>query len=465
MAPTLRTRLTAWNLLIVATALTLFAILLYGWLARTLYRHHDADLAADADTIIEALQDAVDPARALAGLDAADTGGPLLLLRDSTGQTLFRSSALATGERSIAADLPATHAERGGVTPPRYFTTKLANEPVRFVCERLSTGKYLHVGRRLGEVEDLLRVLAVASAVLVPLVVFLTSFSSLVTARRALSPIDLMASTLESIQATDLSRRVKANPRDAEIARLSMAVNRLLDRLQASFSAMKDFTAEVSHQLQTPLAVMKGTVEAAQRQTGPAHHQQVLADMSADIDALTATVRDLRDYAVAEAESVPAGSAPIDASAVFEEAAELIRALAEPHHITCDAKIAEGIRVWGSAVRLRQVLLNLGENAVQFTPTGGHIAISAFTAHDRAVLKVADTGSGIAADALPRVFDRHFHARRSDGSRGSGLGLAIVKRIVEAHGGTIAIESSLTAGTWVEVTLPAAHPGQAASRG
>ncbi len=148
---------------------------------------------------------------------------------------------------------------------------------------------------------------------------------------------------------------------------------------------------------------------------------------------------------------------PVSVSDVFSEAGELVGALAEAHGVSCETSIEPGLKAWGSAVRLRQLMLNLGENAVKFTPPGGRITIAATSEHGQIIATVSDTGSGIAADLLPHVFDRHVHGRDAGSApAGSGLGLAIVKRIVDAHGGQVVIESKAGAGTTALVTLPSA---------
>ena len=459
MAPTLRARLTLWNLLIVASALALFAVFLYAWLASTLYRHHDSDLGDDASRLADSLRLAPNPLGTLAEMDAAGSAGPFLIVRSSDGGVLFRSQRLAAKEPDIGTHTVLMHAAMQGATNAQFFTIELARGPVRFICVPLARpgDAYLQVGRPLGDVDVLLRVVMVASAVLVPLVILLTSFGGLAIAKHALAPIDHIATTLESIQATDLSRRVDPHTRDGEVTRLSASINRLLDRLQSSFGSMKEFTAEVSHQLQTPLTVMRGTIDVAQDDgRDGSHYRHTLSELGEEVDALTATLQDLRDYALADADSASSRSEPVDISHVFDEAAELIRALAEAHEIASEIEIASGLMVWGNAVRLRQVLLNLGENAVQFTPLGGHVRIKAAQTGDKVVLKVSDSGAGIPTDALPHVFERHFRVRRSDSPSGSGLGLAIVKRIVEAHGGEVSIQSTVGVGTNAVVTLPSA---------
>jgi two-component system OmpR family sensor kinase len=452
---TLRARLTWWNLLIVTVALTMFAVLLYVWLARTMYQHHDADLAADRDTLARLLAGTTDPLTALQAIDAIDTRGPILVLRDREGVVTYRSRQFERSDLTAGAQQALAHA-RATDAEPAYFTVRAPNGSVRFICFPLGdpAAAYLQIGRRLGEVEELLHKVAIASAVLVPLVIVLTSFGSLAVARRALMPIDQIGSTLESIQATDLSQRVQTITTDSELTRLSSSINRLLDRLQASFTAMRAYTSEVSHQLKTPLTVMKTAVQAAIRDGRPERVRQTLEELSRDIDALTATISDLRNYALADADSAPSGSDPINVSDVFMEAAEIIRALAEAREITCEISIEAGLRARANPVRLRQVVLNLGENAVQFTPRGGNIHIALRRDHEHVVLEIADTGSGIRPADMPHVFEQNFRARRVDGCRGSGLGLAIAKRIVEAHSGEITLTSAYGRGTRVLVNLP-----------
>ncbi len=458
MRRTLRTQLALWNLLIVASALTLFAVLLYAWLANTLYGHHDDEMAEDAGRLAALLNASPEPLRRLAEIDP-DRIDPLLIVRDSDGEMVFGSPKLAPREPNIGAHTAFMHAAMQSVTTPQFFTVRLEHTGlVRFICLPLTqpTGTYLQLGRPLGDVDLLLRVVVIASTVLVPVVVALTCFGGLGIARRALAPVDETAAALESIQATDLSRRVEARATDTEVTRLSTSINRLLERLERSFDSMKEFTAEASHQLQTPLTVMKGSIDAATKDGhGSIDYERTLEDLGNEVDILTATLQDLRDYSLAEADS-SSRSELVDVSRVFDEAADVVRALAEAHDIRCDAHIASGLAVSGNAVRLRQVVLNLGENAVQFTPAGGHMRIRATNVDHQVLLEVDDTGRGIARDALARVFERGYKGVGPGDRPGSGLGLAIVKRIVDAHGGRVRIESTLGEGTQVTVTLPAA---------
>jgi len=455
MIASLKARTTFWNVLVIASALSLFAVLLYAWLARTLYAHHDGDLQEDARRVVAAVSATADPIASLEALEQQGAVAPYVMVRDSHGQMIFRSERLAKVEPDIGAHEVLTHAAMAGGAYPQFFTVQLARGPVRFTCVPLPRpdGTYLQLGRPLGDVGMMLEAVTLASAVLIPIVIVVTSFGGFLIAKRALKPIDTIATALESIQATDLSRRVNPHAPDVEVKRLTSSVNQLLDRLSTSFSTMKEFTADVSHQLQTPLTVMKATIESARHSP---EKQVALDTLSDEVDALTATLQDLRDLALADADSTVSREGPVSVSDVFSEAGELVGALAEAHGVTCETSIEPGLNAWGSAVRLRQLILNLGENAVKFTPPGGRIKIGATRSNGQILASVSDTGCGIAADLLPHVFDRHVHGRNGSGQGGSGLGLAIVKRIVDAHGGKVVIQSGPGVGTTALITLPIA---------
>ena len=458
---TLRARLTAWYIAILSGALVLFALLLYAWLARTLYAHHDSELEDDAARVEHELANSPAPLVALARLDSAERVGPLLMVRDARGATVFRSDRLAASEPDIGEHTALQHAAMRGATGAQFFTVRLeSGTAVRFICLPLArpVGTYLQLGRRLGDVDLLLRVVIIASLSLIPVVVLLTSYGGMFVARRALAPIASIAGTLESIQATDLSRRVDTTTGDAELTRLTAAVNRLLDRVQRALASLREFGADVSHQMQTPLAVMKSSVDvvlAAPRP--PDEYARTLQDLGTELDALADTVRDVREFALTDVEANDHRRERVALSEVYSEAVDLLCVIAEEREVTCVADPPGLARVWGNRVRLRHLLLNLGENAIKYTPPGGSVRLSLVTTGGHAVLTVADNGTGIPAQALPHVFERRYRAGSARNTGGSGLGLALAKRTVEAHDGTIDIQSEQSRGTTVTVRFPLAE--------
>ena len=456
MRDSLRARLTLWNLLIVAGALTLFAVLLYSSFARQLYSHHDEELEEDASELVGQIGTAPDAAAAARAIGEL-APSRIAMLRDSRGRILFRSSRLAEYEPGIGEHEVLVHAAARTPDKPEFFTIHLDRTGmVRFICLTASKqrGIFLQLGQPLGDVDQTLGFLRSATIVLIPLVVALTSFGGLLIARRALGPVNTIAQTLEEIQATDLDRRIEAAPRDEELQRMVVSLNRLLDRLARAFASLREFAADASHQLQTPLTVMKGSVDVAlSSQPDPGAYRAVLEQVSDEIDVLTAVLSDLRTLSLAEAGHKAETTRSVSATHVFREAAEIIQALGEAADVRVDVSIAPGLTVWGDEIRLQQILLNLGDNAVKFTPPQGRIYITASAVGEELLLVVADTGPGIAPEDMPHIFNRFYRGRGSAAS-GSGLGLAIVKRIVDAHGGRVEATNNPSGGATFTVRLP-----------
>ncbi|PYR31442.1 MAG: sensor histidine kinase, partial [Acidobacteria bacterium] len=235
---------------------------------------------------------------------------------------------------------------------------------------------------------------------------------------------------------------------------LATTVNQTLHRLEAAFVAIREFATDASHQLQTPLAVMKSSLEFADRRIG-IPHEELLAQLSAGVTEMSAVLADLQALALADADLAGTRSGLVNFSETCAEALEIVTALAESSEIVVEARIQPAIQVWGDPVRLRQVVLNLGDNAVKYTGEGGRVQLSLTHNHSNAVLQVTDTGKGVDPQHLPHIFERFYRAdRRASDAAGTGLGLAIVKRIVEVHRGSIEVSSRPGQGSTFTVTLP-----------
>ena len=454
---TLRARLTAWYVAAVTLTLTTFALLMYVWLSGTLSRHHDPELMATADRVARLLQTVpLDEAHVASAIGASDGAARLLMVRDGAGELLYRSPMLALAEPTIGHHEALVHAVTMGSTAPEFFTVTLERSgPVRFICTPINRtpAAYVQVGNDLGEIPATLHSIAIASLTLIPVVVVLTSFGGWLIARRALAPIDAMDSTLRSIEATDLSRRVYLRPADRELSGLVRTINGLLARLEQAFKDLRDFTADASHQLQTPLTVMKGTIEMARRSHPGA--ATILDDLDEEVNDMSTVVSELQSLSLADADTQDAMAADVDLSAVCGDAIEILAALGEMKEVTIHGDIAQGVHVAGGLQKLKQMILNLGDNAIKYTPAGGRVSLALWSDGPAAVLEVSDTGIGIPAPELPHVFDRFYRVSSAGANTtGSGLGLAIAKRIVEVHGGQITVESTLGQGTRFRVTLP-----------
>jgi two-component system OmpR family sensor kinase len=276
--------------------------------------------------------------------------------------------------------------------------------------------------------------------------------------RAALRPLDLVVRAARRIGAGHLEERLRLRRRD-EIGELGEAFDSMLDRLAATLAAQRRFVADAAHELRTPLTALGGMVEMLQMgadRGDPATVRRMLATMDREINWLGRLVSDLLTLSRLDAEQ-QRELKPVELAPLVSDVAGQTRVLA--HGQDVQLNIADSPTILGDADRLKQVLVNLASNALAFTPPDGRIEFRLDRVNGHARLVVADTGSGIAPDVLPRVMDRFVRGdpSRARATGGTGLGLAIAREIVEAHGGTIALESKVGGGTSAIVDLPLAE--------
>lgn len=458
MIRTLRWRLAIWHLSILTVALGVFAALCYAVLSWNLYRHHDDELAHQAGDLIQALGTVplMGP-EMRAAISRTPVGTRFVMIRNRRGELLYRDPVLASSEPNIGQEEMLVHAAAMNPRSPVFFTIDLERfVAVRFICVPLRQADgYLQIGDPLGDVRAVLRRIVIACLPLIPVVLFLSSFGGWVIAGRALLPVRTVTATLKEIQATDLSRRVDVHATDRELTALVVTINQLLDRLQRAFQSLRQFAGDVSHEIQTPLTIIKGALDNAHRDPTRMKDPAWLNGLTDEVKDIRTIVVDLRALALADAPI--ADTTPVNLTEIVGEAADIVAALGELRGVRVIHSAEPGITILGDSTRLKQVVLNLGDNAVKYTQAGGQVTIRLEAADDHAILTMTDTGAGISEQHLPRLFERLFRTE-SAGQRadGTGLGLAIVERIVDAHGGTVEVRSRLGAGSTFTVTLPLA---------
>jgi heavy metal sensor kinase len=285
-------------------------------------------------------------------------------------------------------------------------------------------------------------------------------------ARRALAPIERMASQARMITAERLSDRLPVDNPNDELGGLASVFNGTLGRLESSFDHMRRFTSDVSHELRTPLTAMRSVGEVAlrERRDMPGY-RAVIGSMLEEVDRLAGLVDRLLALSRVAIGRSKLSREGIDLRELAEEVAAQLGVLAEEKQQTLTLDAAGGARALGDRIALRQSLMNLIDNAIKYTPPAGRISIRVWEAATAALLEVNDTGPGIDADARPRIFDR-FYRGGSTVARGEtdgfGLGLSIAKWGVEASGGTLRLEPTLGRGTTFRITLvrAAEHAGR-----
>lgn len=263
---------------------------------------------------------------------------------------------------------------------------------------------------------------------------------------------DIAAVARQITRADDLSRRVPDTGRQDEIGDLTLALNQTLERLENLFRTQQRFLADVSHELRTPLTTIRGNVDLLRRM-GMAD-PDFLDDIQAELERMTRLVNDLLLLARADVGSMPIMREPIDVDTLLVDVYRQVAMLTPP--VAMKLGEVDQARVLGDRDRLRQLFLNLLDNAIKYTPAGGTVRLSLSKTAERVDVVVSDTGVGIPEQDLPHIFDRFYRVdkARTRMMGGSGLGLSIVKSIVEAHGGDIHVTSEVGKGTTFYVSLP-----------
>ena len=272
-----------------------------------------------------------------------------------------------------------------------------------------------------------------------------------ITLRRVAPPVGGLVRAARRVEAGDYSTRVPIRgPR--EVRSLARAFNAMSARLGAEESRRQSVLADIAHELRTPLTVIRSQAEAIADGVNPADEAHI-APIVAATRTLEALADDLRTLTLAEAGALHPEREPVDVALLVNETVEAFRTEAATGDVSLQSRLAADLpAVNADPAQLRRVLGNLIANALAHTPPGGMVRVEASGTGDAVMLTVRDDGTGIPADLLPRVFDRFA---KGPGSTGSGLGLAIVRDLVEAHGGTVAAESTEGLGTAIRITLPA----------
>lgn len=455
---TLRVRLTLLNTAVVllATIAALLAVRLAG--RSILYREADSVLRGEVLEISMALEDLHPNRQAVVEELRRKTVGHrergwFAQLLDGNGETIWKSDNCP----DVIASWPLIFEKKDNLVQAG---------PYRFARRTVTAAadEAFHV--RIGMPTEFLEQDVDALArILIPVGVALSLLTPLAgywLALRATSPIAEILRTADHLRPTRLGDRLEVRGTKDELDRLSLTINRLLDQVAGYVERQQQFVADAAHELRGPLAAIQTTLEvAASRDRSAAEYRDTLEDLLEETRQLAKLANDL--LLLAEGELAPeSGHANVDLDSLVQQTAAMFAGVAEEGGIDLCVESAGAIRVTGEPRQLRQVVSNLLDNAIRFTPPGGRVvvALAADPMSHQARLTVTDTGCGIEPQHLPRVFDRFFQADvardRRDSRRGGGLGLAICRTLVERHGGSISVSSEFGRGTEFTALLPQA---------
>ena len=320
-----------------------------------------------------------------------------------------------------------------------------------------SEGTFIvETGSLSGPIDAVLSGLMMTFAIGMPVLVAIAIGGGYFLTRRAMRKVDTITVQAEHISSNNLSDRLPVFQTGDELERLTVALNRMMTRLDDAFQHINRFSADVSHELRTPLTILRGELEAAvQHERLTPELLDLVGSALEETERLRTIVDQLLVVSRLDAGDVHMDKVPLDLGQLATSTADQMLLLAEEKSITVQCDVQPGVGVEGDPSRLKQVVVNLLDNAIRYTGEGGAISVSTARKNGWATLMVADNGAGIPPEALPHVFERFYRAdkARSRYSGGSGLGLAIVKAICNAHRGEVEIASTEGVGTTVTVRL------------
>ncbi|HLV88892.1 MAG TPA: heavy metal sensor histidine kinase [Candidatus Sulfotelmatobacter sp.] len=451
-------RLTIWYLVLFVGAQTLFGAGM--WLILRYYLYDLADdslesqvedlrnfmLAQKKDATIAKLQEEVNESYAL------EHPGDYLEISAEDGSVIYRSAFLR--------DHPLAPIATGQLTEPVYRNRRLAGHPLRFIVERLEANGHVYtvtMGLGTEDVVETLSVFRTYLFLLGPLLFLVAAGGGYWLSRRALSPVDTLVRTAHEISGVNLNSRLPKLTTGDELQRLADTLNEMLDRIEGAFQRVTQFTADASHELRTPVSLIRTEAELALRRSrGEEEYKESLRNILLEAERTTAMIEELLALARADSGRETLHMEPVNLAEMLGSTLDSWKQVATIRNLGFSADIGEDVFVLADSTALRRVADLLLDNAFKYTSAPGTVRLLLEREKSSAVFSVADSGPGIAKEEQSRIFERFYRVdqARSRDQGGAGLGLAIAKWIVTQHHGTITVKSKPGDGATFRVELP-----------
>jgi heavy metal sensor kinase len=455
MRLSIRWRLTLWNLAVLAVALVGMGGLVYGLMRQTLYQRLDRSLQTELEELQHDSRLASQPEQRLRHwiYEFKEHENVSCVVYRPDGKIFLRTEELATESVPPA---PA-----GATVVPNY-----ANASLPYIGRQRTLTTELQIGDShysvtflapLSEVDQALGQLLAVLTTATGICLLVGGGLAYLQARKALAPMDQLHRLTQDITAERLDRRLPIAFGDDELGRLTQTINAMIARLEHSFAEIRRFTADASHELRTPLTAIRAETEVALRRAlSLPEQQQLLASILEECERLTRLTDQLLSLSREDAGLSQPVREEVNLGSLIRQAVETMRPAAENKKLQINSCPNGRVVVSGDEARLRQVLYNLLDNAIKYTPEGGSIQVQLGLDKTKAIITVEDSGIGIPAEHIPRVFDRFYRVdkARSREQGGTGLGLSIARTIVQSHSGQIELASQPGQGTRFTVRLP-----------
>lgn len=458
----IRFRLTVWYALIFSVAMAIVFLAFYLLTQQSLLSHTDAAITAHNERIVEIIsqedtamdQPFVNNSQIFAQ-QFSEMPGMLLIIGDPYGKILYRSQDLGVNEGSISDLLE----KSANIIRPTFVNRNIGATPLRFgVFPARRDGQLQAIvlmGQPMDVIQKSLNTLTLTLVSVYFGLLVLAGIGGFILARKALTPIAQVSKQLQKISAENLKERVPDPKTGDEIEELSQTFNGLLDHLDQAFVRERQFIGDVAHELKTPVATLKGGIEVTMsKDRTKEEYRQAFDETLIDVNRLSTTIKNILDLAWIGAENASLGDNHFNLSDTLTELKEIAAKLAAQKRIALKGDIVPGIEVGGAEDKISRAVLNIIDNAIKYTPTGGSVIMSLKKKKENAVIEVKDTGIGIPEKELEHIFERFYRGSKAAKTLGSGLGLAITQGIVKTHRGEIQVTSKVGTGTLVLITFP-----------
>lgn len=461
----IRTKLALWYSLLVAVILISLGGIRYAGQKRMLLEQKDFSLKVVADILDvsipnrplsrESVQSAV--ARVVRDYPDIELKGTLIEIHDPSRHMIY-SSSLLEGERlPVTPSMWAKAVRRQSSlatipTGPDLTPIRVLTRPV---FERGRMVFLIQVGRSLQDVDNVLDTFVMVNLVFIPFAALLVGAGGWLLTRRALKPLDAVIEAAHRIRSGDWRHRIEVVQSGEEIRELGQAFNQMIERLEASFRQVREFSENVSHELRMPLAILKGETELSLRRIRSGEdYQKVLQSNLEEVGRMEKIVERLLFLSRADRGEIELNLAPVDLSVLAARIVDRFQSAAEEKGVRLNLSSKGPAVQVADEILLGEVFSNLLQNALNHTPAGGEIRIDLKAEEPTLSLSVSDTGCGILGEDLPRIFERFYQVDRSRASQGSGLGLSLCQWIVRAHQGRIEVQTAPGEGSRFTVVLP-----------
>ena len=445
----IRTRLTIWYLMVIVVLLLVFSGVAYFMLDHNLYQNLDNSLQTRSTELILSTSSIIAP-QANELILSFDSNGNLMreygpLIDPTSIKGLVQQALLGQKTHMTAVTTDKQNVRLYATT----FRVPFSNQLLVLVVGQLTTG--------VTGVLDTFRYVLVITAVGV---IVLAGIGGLFLASRVLKPVEQITRTAQKIEESDLSQRI-AVKNDDELGRLASTLNDMIARLEEAFNRQRQFTADASHELRTPLAIMQAEATLAlSKERTEDEYKKSLETISQESTYMSSVIGKLLFLARSDAGKEQFNFEDVDLKDLITGLSTNVEALASDKGIKFTVDAQENLVVSGDKVKLRQLFINILENAVRYTPADGNISVSLVRKDGGALAIISDTGIGIPPEHLPHIFERFYRVdkARSRVDGGVGLGMAIAKYIADSHKGKITVESEVGKGTIFTVTIPLKKP-------